>query len=258
DRFAVDGVNVSSNTLVPIDRTDTILSGRGAVIFQPVEAGSIYASFGTSANPSLEGLLYQPADVRLDPEKTRTYEIGTKWDLASGRLLLSGAVFEVNKTDARTPSLVAGEPPTLDGDQRVRGFELSATGNITRNWLVFAGYTFLDSEIIASNNPAEVGNSLLNTPRNSFNIWSTYRVGRFFFGGGPRFVGERFGNNTNTRMVDSYMVVDGMMTFKINKNFDIRVNAHNIGDKYYIDRIGGGHILPGPGRVILVSTAFNF
>ena len=258
DRFAVDGVNVSSNTLVPIDRTDTILSGRGALIFQPVEAGSIYASFGTSANPSLEGLLYQPADVRLDPEKTRTYEIGTKWDLASGRLLLSGAVFEVNKTDARTPSLVAGEPPTLDGDQRVRGFELSATGNITRNWLVFAGYTFLDSEIVASNNPAEMGNSLLNTPRSSFNIWSTYRIGRFFFGGGPRFVGERFGNNVNTRIVDSYLVVDGMMSFKINKNFDIRVNAQNIGDKYYIDRIGGGHILPGPGRVILVSTAFNF
>ena len=262
DRFDVTGQNVSTavtpNVFVPLDRVDKIWSGRAALIYKPVETGSIYASFGTSANPSLEGLLYSPADVRTPPEKTRTYEAGTKWDLFEGLLLLNGAIFRVEKTDARTPALVPGEPPTLDGDQRIDGIEFSATGNFTRNWQVFAGYTFLDSEIVRSNNPLEVGMELINTPRNSFNLWTTYRWDRFFFGGGPRFVGQRYGNNINTRIVESYWVADAMMSFRVNKHIDLRLNVNNIADKYYIDRIGGGHIIPGAGRVVMVSSGFNF
>ncbi|MGE3466815.1 MAG: TonB-dependent receptor, partial [Pyrinomonadaceae bacterium] len=271
DRFAVDGVNVRTsvtpNELVALARTDTILSGRAAAIYKPVEHGTFYASYGTSSNPSLEGLLYTPADVNTDPEKTRTFEAGTKWEFFGGRALLTGALFRVEKTDARTANLIAGEPPTLDGDQRIDGIEFGLTGNITRNWQVFSGYTLLDSRIVASNsNPtivngvpiSEVGKRLTNTPRNSFNLWTTYRMNRFFFGGGPRFVGKRFGNNINTRFVDSYWVVDAMGSYQVSKNIDLRVNLNNIGDKYYIDRIGGGHIIPGAARVVTVSAGFNF
>ncbi len=270
DRFSVEGNNVSTavtpNVFVPIDRTDKILSGRAAVVYKPIEIGSFYASFGTSANPSLEGLLYSPADVSLDPEKTRSLEAGTKWDLFGGRMLLSGAVFRVHKTDARTPGLTPTDPPTLDGDVRIDGIELSATGNITENWQIFSGYTLLDSEIVSSNaftvvggvRIYEQGKQLLNTPRNSFNLWTTYRLDRFFFGGGPRFVGMRYGNNINTRLVDGFWVADAMMSVRVNKNIDLRVNVNNIGDKYYIDRIGGGHVVPGAGRVLLVSSGFSF
>jgi catecholate siderophore receptor len=265
DRFAVNGNNVSTavtpNVFVPLDRRDTILSGRAAVVFKPVEIGSIYASFGTSANPSLEGLLYSPADVRLDPEKARTFEAGTKWDLIGNRLLLSGAIFRVEKTDARTPGINTPDL-TLDGDVRIDGIEFSATGNITENWQIFSGYTFLDSEIVRSNAISggipEQGKELSNTPRNSFNLWTTYKLDRFFFGGGPRFVGRRFGNNINTRVVDSYWVTAAMLSVRIKKIIDLRLNVNNVGDKYYIDRIGGGHIVPGAGRVILVSSGFSF
>lgn len=271
DRFDVEGVNVNTavtpNTLVPLDRVDKILGGRAAIIFKPVERGTLYASYGNSANPSLEGLLYSPADVRTDPEKTQTFEVGTKWEMFGNRLLMTGAIFQVNKTDARTPSLVAGEPPTLDGDQRIRGVEFSATGNITRDWQVFSGYTFLDSEIVSSNTPptivngqpiSEVGKELINTPRNSFNLWTTYRWEKLFFGGGPRFVGKRYGNNINTRFVNSYWVVDAMMSYKVTEHLDLRLNMNNLGDKYFIDRIGGGHIIPGAGRLITLSTGFSF
>lgn len=271
DRFDVSGRNVNTgvtpNVFVPIERVDNIVSGRSALIFKPIEIGTIYASYGTSANPSFEGLLYSPADVRTPPEKTRTMEAGTKWELFDSRLLLNGALFQVDKTDARTPSLVPGEPPTLDGDQRVKGIELSATGNFTRNWQIFAGYTFLDSEIVRSNIAptnvngtliGEVGKEIINTPRNSFNLWTTYRWDRLFFGGGPRFVGRRFGNNINTRVVEAYWVADAMASFRVNRHIDLRLNVNNIADKYYIDRIGGGHIIPGAGRVVMVSSGFSF
>ncbi|MGB7068966.1 MAG: TonB-dependent siderophore receptor [Pyrinomonadaceae bacterium] len=262
DRFDVSGENAATvdnqRVLVPLDRVDSILSGRAALIFRPRENGSIYASFGTSSNPSLEGLLYLPADVRTDPEETRTYEFGTKWDLFDNTLLVSSALFQVEKTNARTPSLVTGGPVTLDGDHRVRGIEFSATGNITRNWQLLAGYTLLDSEIVRSNTVAEIGRVLVNTPRNSFNLWSTYRWNKVFLGGGPRFVGRRYGNNSNTRTVDSYWTVDAVLSYQLTRNVDLRMNINNLADKYFIDRIGGGHIIPGAGRSMLVSTGFSF
>lgn len=273
DRFDADGVNVNTtpepDVFVPLARVDKILSGRAALVFKPIEVGTIYAAYGSSANPSLEGLLYSPADVRIDPEKTRTFELGTKWDLFGNKLLLSSAFFRVDKTNARTPDLTNAAVVTLDGDVRVSGIEFSATGNITRNWQVFSGYTFLDSEIVRSNactrNAAgvctvftELGKEFTNTPRHSLNLWATYSWDRFFFGGGPRFVGRRYGNNTNTRVVDSYVVVDALVSFKLTRNIDLRLNANNIGDKYYIDRIGGGHSIPGAARSILFSTGFSF
>jgi catecholate siderophore receptor len=250
----LDGVPV----LVPLERVDNIFSGRAAIVYKPIENVSMYASFGTSANPSLEGLLYSPADARTDPEKTRTYELGTKWDFFHSRLLMTGAFFVVNKTDARTPGVLPGEPFTLDGDQRVQGLEFSATGSVTRNWQIYTGYTYLDSEIEHSATAAEIGKSLINTPENSFNIWSTYRLNRLIFGGGARYIGERFGNNINTRLVDSYWVADAMASFRVSRNLDLRLNMNNLGDKYFIDRIGGGHIIPGAGRLITLSSAFNF
>ena len=58
--------------------------------------------------------------------------------------------------------------------------------------------------------------------------------------------------------MDSYWVTDAMMSVRVNKNIDLRVNVNNIADKYYIDRIGGGHIVPGAGRVVTVSSGFSF
>ena len=85
-----------------------------------------------------------------------------------------------------------------------------------------------------------------------------YTWDKFFFGGGPRFVGKRFGNNTNTRFVESYTVVDAVVSYKFSRNIDLRLNVNNIGDKFYIDRIGGGHVIPGAGRTILISSGFSF
>jgi catecholate siderophore receptor len=268
DYFSVGGVAAATTGLSDLRRVDRIWSGRAALIVKPTENGSIYVSYGTSANPSLEGLSYSVANTAIDPEKTFTTELGVKWDFFRRRLLLSSAVFRVDKTNARTAGVNPGDPPqVLDGEQRVQGVEFSATGSISRNWQIFAGYTFLDSEILKTNTlPTvvngvpfyELGKELINTPRNSFNLWTTYTLGKFYFGGGPRFVDKRYGNNINTRWVDSYWLVDLLASYQLTKNIDVRVNLNNLTDKYYIDRIGGGHIVPGAGRVVLVSTGFRF
>jgi catecholate siderophore receptor len=257
DRFDADGI---TTTGAPVSRVDRMLSTRAGVVFKPLSQGAVYASYGTSLNPSLEGLSYNTANVVIDPEKTYTFEAGSKWDFFSGRVLLSGAVFRVEKMNARTPGILPGDPPqVLEGKQRVDGAELSVEGSITRDWRVLAGYTFLDSTTVDSNNPVEIGKELVNTPPNSFNVWSTYTLrSGFHFGGGARFVDRRFGNTINTRLVDAYWTFDAMASYPISKHIDLKLNLYNLTDKFYFDRIGGGHVVPGPGRAAMLSTSFRF
>src|SRR6185503_12970041 len=141
DRFDADGI---TTTGAPLSRVDRMLSVRAGAVFKPLPQGAIYASYGTSMNPSLEGLSYNTANTVIDPEKTYTIEAGSKWDFLGGRMLVSGAVFRVEKQNARTPGVLPGDPPqVLQGKQRVDGVELSVEGNLTRAWQVLAGYTFL-------------------------------------------------------------------------------------------------------------------
>ena len=258
DRFDADGITTPQG--LPISRVDRMLSVRAGAVFKPLPEGTIYATYGTSLNPSLEGLSYNTANTVIDPEKTYTMEAGTKWGFFSGRVLLSGALFRVEKSNARTPGVAPLEPPqVLEGEQRVDGAELSVEGNITREWQVLAGYTLLDSETVDSRVTGEIGKGLVNTPRNSFNVWSTYSMrSGLHFGGGARFVDRRFGNTINTRFVDAYWTFDAMASYPISKDIDLKLNLFNLTDAFYFDRIGGGHIVPGPGRAAMLSTSFRF
>jgi catecholate siderophore receptor len=265
DRFDAEGVTVGTTTAgvfapgAPVARVDRMLSFRAGAVFKPRPEGSVYAAYGTSLSPSLEGLSYGTATAAIEPEKTYTFEAGSKWEMFGSRLLLSGALFRVEKTNARTPGLPGEPPQVLDGEQRVDGVEVSASGSVVRGWQLFAAYTLLDSEIVKSNTPAEVGREILNTPRNSFSLWTTYTSRRRLeVGGGARFVGRRFGNNTNTRQVEGYWLLDLMASYPLSRNIDLRLNINNLTDEYYFDRIGGGHLVPGAARTVMLSTGFRF
>ncbi|HYP12468.1 MAG TPA: TonB-dependent siderophore receptor [Bryobacteraceae bacterium] len=256
DRFDVDGVSTAG---APLTRVDRMTSLRGGAVFKPKSNGSVYASYGTSLNPSLEGLSYQPAGTTIEPEKTYTAEVGTKWDVLGERVQLTGALFRVEKTNARTPGVAPEDPPqVLDGRQRVNGVEMGASGSITRRWKVFGAYTFLDSKVVESNTAAEVDRKIQNTPKHSFNIWSTHSFSRLEVGGGVRFADRRYGNATNTRQVPSYWTLDAMAAYRVNQHLDLRLNLFNLNDAFYFDRLGGGHLVPGAARSVMISSSFRF
>jgi catecholate siderophore receptor len=256
ERFRVDGV---STVPAPVVQNVNMTSLRAGLIYKPVQNGSVYASYGSSLSPSLEGLSYSTSNTNIPPEKTYTTEAGAKWDLAGNRLLLTGALFRVAKDNARTPGLLPTDPPqVLAGRQVSQGVEFSASGAITRSLRVLGAYSLIDARIRTSNTPAEIGRYFQNTPRNSASIWATYTAKRFTVGLGPRFMGRRFGNNINTRRVDAYATVDAMFSYKVNERLDLRLNISNLNDSYYFERLGGGHVIPGPSRYALLTTNFHF
>jgi catecholate siderophore receptor len=243
-----------------LSRSDETLSWKAGVIYKPVADASIYFGYGTSVNPSIDSINLASTNLPalIDPEKSRSFELGAKWRMLDDRLLLTAAVFRTEKTNARTPGL-PGDPPTvLAGDQRVDGLEISATGQITEAWYVLAGYTLLDSEIVRSNTPAEVGNDMPQTPAHSFSLWTTYRIDRALGGLGAQFVSDRFTNAANTRVAPAYWTFDAMASYDLTKNLIARVNLYNIADKRYVDAVSGGHFIPGMGRAVMMSLDFRY
>ena len=137
--------------------------------------------------------------VNLEPEKSRNFEVGTKW--AAGRrlaLLLNTAVFHTEKTNARTRNL-ANEPYVLAGRQRVQGVEVGASGQLAESWIAFASYAYMNSEIVESANPLEQGRELRSTPENTGTLWVDGTVWRgFSVGGGAQYMDAVFATRRQT------------------------------------------------------------
>lgn len=250
-----------SATVGNIERTDKTITWRAGATYKPVQGLSLYAGAGTSVNPSIENMTQTTPTLAvgaLKPERSRTYEVGAKWDTLRGRLLLTSALFRTEKTNARTPGLAGEAPTVLDGEQKVDGFEVTAIGRITRGWQIIGSYTYLDSEVVKSNTPSEVGNRLTNVPTHSASLWSTYKLrSGIEFGGGVRYVGTRYTSVANTRRIDDYLVADATAAYEFRPRTTLRLNVFNLFDKRYIDQVGGGHFVPGPSRSAIATLAFG-
>jgi catecholate siderophore receptor len=254
DSVAVDGVSS------PLTRTDRMVSGRAGLVYKPRQSASVYLGYATSFNPSAEGLALATSTVNLQPEKTRNYEAGTKWDLRGDRLSMNAAVFRTEKTNARTPGINPGDPPTvLAAKQLVNGIEVGVSGAITDRWTGMVAYSLMRSDISRSNTVAEIDHALALTPEHTLSIWSAYDVWRHVkIGGGAQFMDAVFRSATNTIRVPSYWVLNALVEYTVNSHLSLRLNGNNLSNADYVDRIGGGHYLPGPARAVVLSTGVRF
>lgn len=260
--------------------SDETLSYRGSVVYKPQPNGSVYAGYGTSFDPLASAAAtsagaFQPAggnnngaieagfDVK--PEETESFEVGTKWDLLDQRLSFTAAAFRITKSNARNLDAISGVF-SLNGKQRVDGFELGLAGNITDQWKMFTNYTYLDSEILSSTAAGQIapkGGEIDNTPRHTFNLWTSYNLPyNIEVGAGALHVGERTNQPNNASAVpvtaDSYWRFDASVSYKLNKNIAFRINAFNLTDEKFIESHGTAQSLPGAGRTVLLTTSFRY
>jgi catecholate siderophore receptor len=250
----------ATGTFFGIGREDNLTSGQGAVVYKPLPNGSVYVAYGTSFNPSAEFLALAGNAVNVEPEENRSYEIGTKWDVLDKQLALTLAIFRTDKTNARQTDPFGGVDLVLIGEQRAQGLEAGFSGAITRNWNIYGGYTFLDTEIIKSVTPGEVGKHLPNVPTHAFSLFTTYQVLRDWqVGFGATYNSPRYANNTNSLKLPPFWRFDAMAAYRINENVSMRLNLLNITDEFYYDSTqNGNYAFVAPGRSALLTTSFNF
>ena len=277
-----DTFDTEANTNATAGRTKVkddsqFFNWQAGLVWKPLDNASIYTSYATSASPA-GGLVGEGVDNNaiptgintsdLQPEETVNYELGTKWDLFHNRLSLAAAVFRTEKKNTRI--LVDSNTYETAGESRVDGLELSASGKITEQWQVFAGYSYLKAELVDpgknGNRQGVVqvgsnkGNQMPNTPENSFSLWTTYALTpKLTIGGGAFYVDDVYGDAGNTVYVPSYTRYDAMASYKLTKNIDLQLNVQNLTDKTYYDKAYASHFATqAAGRTALLSTSFHF
>ncbi|MEE4451440.1 TonB-dependent siderophore receptor [Novosphingobium resinovorum] len=251
-----------------LEGSGDLLTYKIGAVYKLGKSGNVYVNYALSQQPpgatgsfgaySLSSSESSASNPDLDPQKSKTLEAGTKWQLFGDNLLLTGAVFrtwvenEVYAEDDGTYSQI--------GEKRVTGVELSATGQITSDWNVIGSYTHQKTEITTGAATAQDGSSSLPyAPKDAFSLWSTYRtrIG-LTIGGGARYTGtvKRQSKLAVTPYeIPSYWVFDAVASYKINDTADVQLNAFNLFNKKYMTSLNylGYRYTPGLERSVRVT-----
>jgi len=285
--------------LAPQTSDEDLFSYRFGAVVKPVETVSLYAAYGNSKTPSAAtvrqgcGVIAAPGAAdpcAVAPEGAVNYEIGAKADLLDRKLQLAAALFRNERTNFRVPSNDPAQPAglqVLDGRSRVDGLTLSASGNITPAWTVFANYTYLDSKVIQSVSDfclsqgcvdPQAGQEVLQTPQHSGSLFTTYRLPfGLEVGYGFTYQGSFALNNqvlvggalTPQFRSEDYLVHRLFVSYPVTDNLTAQLNVQNLTDETYYTgirnnvssttgAISGGWASPGEARSAVLSLFYSF
>lgn len=269
DRNATSGVRGAK-----FENDKSFFNYQLGIVYKLQPNASVYASYATSSSPvglamgdyQYGGTGLDAGSQNLSPERSKAFEIGTKWNVLED-LSLTAAVFHIRKNNARVA--VPGGAFANLGEIESKGIELGAAGKITDKWQVFGGYTYLDAEQVKAGTQSDVnlpgsiesqGKQLHGIAKNSASLWTTYKVlPNLTVGGGAFYMSKIYANPANTAHVPSYVRWDAMANYKINEKLDLQLNIQNLTDKRYFDTTYFRHYaIPAPGRVGFVTLNFKF
>jgi len=255
---------------VHLELTDSLVSGKASLLYKPTDYASVYALWANSRQPpgsslTLSAGANSASNPIFAPQVSINTEVGAKLELLNRRLGLNAALFRtVVKNE------IEQDPVDLKyyqtGRKRVQGVELSAVGEITREWSLSAGYSWMDTSIEAGRLLAANGeNALTYTPKAAFTGWTTYAFPfGLKIGGGVRYAGRLLrgtdGAVGTPAYTEDYWVADAMASYAVNRNVDLRLNVYNLGDKRYVASINksGYRYTPGAPRWASVTANVRF
>ncbi|HEX7942096.1 MAG TPA: TonB-dependent siderophore receptor, partial [Gemmatimonadaceae bacterium] len=160
-----------------LERFDRLVSPRAGLIFKPIEPASLYASYSVSHLPS-SGDQFSSLTATtqtLEPERFRNYEVGAKWDVHSS-LSLSGALFQLDRSNSSAPDPANPERTVQTGAQRTTGYELGASGEITSAWQLVGGFSSQTARIRSRTTAAVAGATVPLVPRSTVSLWNRVQL----------------------------------------------------------------------------------
>ena len=246
------------------------VSPKFGVIYSPADNGSIYVNYSKSFTP--QGSVNDENDINdklnLDPEYGEQYEIGTKWELFDGSLLLTGAVFDITVSNVtvteqlETPIDDKDTITTQSGEQRHKGFEMGAQGQVSESWFMTGSMMYLDAEYVRPETDSLNGKTPVDAPEWSANIWTRYEMtDDLALNFGAIYVGERFANTDNTISKDGYVRFDMGAAYTMDvmgSDVSVRVNVKNLFDKDYLAGGTNTDVTVGQGRHFSLALEAKF
>lgn len=230
-------------------------TGYGGLVYELTPYLNAYASYTEVFKPQTD----TDTDGQiLKPREGEQWEAGLKghWgDAMSARL----SAFSMTDENAAVPTIY--DTTEALGERTVEGVEVEFNGDITDNWQLSAGYSYLDTEVDYADDSQ--GNVFILMPEHTANLWSTYKFNNplpapLTVGLGLNYVGE-FESSQGIK-ADTYTTVDAMVRYPFSQNLKGQLNIYNLLDEDYYVRVGsvGTFNMPGEGREFKASLTYEF
>lgn len=258
------------------DRSDSLFSPRVGLIFQPDELSSYYVSYGTSYSTSGDtyqfGINVNNSTTRAantPAEKSRNFEIGSKFELFDRRTLLGVAAFYSEKYNERnTDPDTAAAQELLSGKRHALGMEFNLAGRITPKCEMFFNHTWIpearidrSNQVLAANGGgAQVqGDRPGLTPKHSGSVWSTYAVmSNIRVGAGLTYRGKQNPEGSRAVYASGFSTIDAMVEYSLDEKTTLKLNVSNLTDRVYADALYRGFYTPGAPRSVQLTVKTRF
>ncbi|WP_343647045.1 ferrichrome porin FhuA [Enterobacter sp.] len=256
-----DSYNRVTNTTAK--RDDTQFTWRGGVNYLFDNGVTPYFSYSESFEPSSQ------ADAQgkpFSPSKGKQYEAGVKYVPNDRPIVITGAVYQLTKTNNLMADPAGGFFSVEGGEIRARGVELEAKAALSASVNVVGSYTYTDAEYTTDTNYK--GNTPAQVPKHMASVWGDYTLfdgalSGLTLGTGVRYTGSSKGDPANTFTVGSYTLVDALVRYDLARvgmaGSNVALHVNNLFDREYVASCFNTYgCFWGAERQVVATATFRF
>lgn len=223
---------------------------------------NLYTAYNNGFDPFEASIATQIFDAPFKPVRSELFEAGLKVNVFNNALSASLAIYQlrlqnvaVNANNVNNPNLFVQQ-----GENRSRGIETEASGNILANLSVYLTYAFADCKVIKSNIASQVGMQAENAPHNTSGSYIKYTFSAGFFKGLS--VSGGFSSEGQRNTLDSTVILPGYIIFNTGlqytcHHFKLSAVWKNINSKIYWTG-GYNNTYKWPGELTNVMLDFSY
>ncbi|WP_151994987.1 ferrichrome porin FhuA [Buttiauxella massiliensis] len=244
-------------------RDDTQFTWRGGVNYLFDNGITPYFSYSESFEPSSQ------ADAQgnlFSPSTGKQYEAGLKYVPSDRPIVLTGAVYQLTKTNNLMADPAGSFFSVEGGEIRARGVEVEAKAALSASVNVVGSYTYTEAEYTTDTNYK--GNTPAQVPKHMASLWADYTffdgaLSGLTLGTGGRFTGSSYGDPANSFKVGSYTVVDALVRYDLARvgmaGSNVAVHVNNLFDREYVASCFNTYgCFWGAERQVVATATFRF
>ncbi|MCP1630841.1 iron complex outermembrane receptor protein [Citrobacter amalonaticus] len=244
-------------------RNDNEFTWRGGVNYLFDNGVTPYFSYSESFEPAstvgANGSIFAPS-------KGKQYEAGVKYVPSDRPIVLTGAVYQLTKTNNLMADPNGSFFSVEGGEIRSRGVEVEAKAALSASVNVVGSYTYTDAEYTTDTNYK--GNTPAQVPKHMASLWGDYTMfdgplSGLTLGTGVRYTSSSYGDPANSFKVGSYTLVDALVRYDLARlgmaGSNVALHVNNLFDREYVASCFNTYgCFWGAERQVVATATFRF
>jgi len=230
------------------------------IVVKPWHHVALYANYTSGlSRGTIVGATYANRGEILAPFKSKQYEAGVKVDW--GAITTTLAAWQIARPIGQAN---ANNRYGYFGEQRNRGVELGAYGELVPGLRLMASAAFTQAKLTKTQGGVNQGNRVYGVPSNTFNAgldWDVSWLPGLSLNSRVVRTASSYFNNANTLRMAGYTRLDVGARYRtefVGKEVVLRANIENLADKRYWLVSANNYATNGAGRTVMLSASLSY